>query len=273
MIVVTGATGNVGRTLVQALADADEKVTAISRRPSEQDLPQGVVHRQADLADADSLRPVLQDADALFLMVASDNPEEILEAARAGGVQRVVLLSSLGAGTRPESYPHPVSFENAVRQSGLDWMILRPGGFDSNAFLWAQSVRTERTVAAPFPDVALPSIDPADIGEVAATILRKPDYARQILALTGPVPITPRQQTAALADALGAPVQFVEQTRAEAKAHLLQFMPEPIIDSTLGILGDPTEIERAVSPSVEQILGRAPRTFAEWAERNIAAFS
>jgi uncharacterized protein YbjT (DUF2867 family) len=67
MIVVTGATGNVGRPLVQALTAAGEQVTAVSRLALDQDQPEGVRHRQADLTDPESLRPILEDADALFL--------------------------------------------------------------------------------------------------------------------------------------------------------------------------------------------------------------
>lgn len=172
MIVVTGATGNVGRPLVQALATAGEQVTAIARRPSGVDAPAGVRHRQADLANPERLKPILDGADALFLLAAGDNPRGVLEVAKAGGVRRVVLLSSQGARTRPQRYRHPRAFEDAVGQSGLDWAILRPGGFASNALLWAQLVRSQRTVAAPFPDIGLPTIDPADIAEVAAVALR-----------------------------------------------------------------------------------------------------
>lgn len=142
MIVVTGATGNVGRPLVQALATAGEQVTAISRRPSGVDAPAGVRHRQADLAEPESLEPILDGANALFLPAAGENPPGILDVVKASGVGRVVLLSSQGAGTRPKIYRHPRAFEDAVRQSGLDWTVLRPGGFDSNAFAWAELVRS-----------------------------------------------------------------------------------------------------------------------------------
>jgi uncharacterized protein YbjT (DUF2867 family) len=274
MIAVTGATGNVGRPLVQALtlATAGEQVTAIARRPSGADAPAGVRHRRADLANPESLKPILDGADALFLLAAGDNPRGVLEVAKAGGVRRVVLLSSQGAGTRPQRYRHPRAFEDAVQQSGLDWTILRPGGFASNALLWAQLVRSQRTVAAPFPDIGLPTIDPADIAEVAAVALRDGRHAGRTYELTGPAPISPRQQAQAIGDALGTPVRLVEQSREEARAQLLQHLPAPVVDATLAVLGEPSAAERRVSPAVAQLLGRPPRTFAEWAARNIAAF-
>ncbi|MCO5968622.1 NAD(P)H-binding protein [Actinoallomurus soli] len=280
MIVVTGATGNVGRSLVRTLAEAGEQVLATSRGISEADVPQGVRHRRADLTAPEDLRPVFDGADALFLQNGGASAHllsthDILDAAKAGGVTRVVLLSSLGVATRPESPSHGMlgrSIEDALRQSGMDWTILRPGGFNSNAYAWAESVRTRRAVAAPFGDVGLPTIDPADIAEVAAAALREDGHGGQVYELTGPAPVTPRQQAEAIGDALGEPVGFIEQTRDEAFAQMLGFMPEPVAETTLAILGEPTPGERRVSPDVERVLGRAPRTFADWARRNVAAF-
>ena len=286
MIVVTGATGNVGRPLVRALTEAGEPVTAVSRHAPDPGIKhhqtdkhhqagqhhQVGQHHRADLAEPDTLKPALDGADALFLFTFGDRPREIIDVARAAGVRRVVLLSSLGAGTRPDRYRPFVMFEAAVRESGLDWTILRPGGFASNTLGWAQRVRAERTVAAPFAEVGLPFIDPADIAEVAAAVLRQDGYAGETLELTGPAPVSPRQQAAAIGAALSEPVRFVEQTRAEARAQLVQFMPEPVADVTLDIYGAPTAAEQRVSPDVERVLRRTPATFAAWAARNVAAF-
>lgn len=272
MIVVTGATGNVGRGLVQALVEGGAEVSAVSRRVPEFELRQGARHYAADLADPASLAGALDGAEALFLMVAGDQPEEILKAASAAGVRRVVLLSSQGAGTRPQTYGHPVAFETAVRASGLEWTILRPGGFATNAFQWADSVRTQRTAAAPFGDVVPPAIDPADVAEVAAAVLTGDEHAGWTYELTGPEALSPRQRVQAIADAVGEPVRFVEQSREEARAQLLHVMPESVVEATLGIVGEPTPAEQAVSPDVERILGRAPRSFADWAVRNVVAF-
>jgi uncharacterized protein YbjT (DUF2867 family) len=240
-------------------------------------VPAGVRHQQADLAEPDSLKPALDGAEALFLLTSSDfvsaggNPSlilDILDAARAGGVRRVILLSSQGVATGS----HSSTLEDPVTRSGLEWTLLRPGGFHSNTLMWAETVRAQRMVAAPFGDVALPTIDPTDIAEVAAVALRDAGHVGRAYALTGPTPISPRQQAMAIADALGEPVRFVEQSRAEARAQMLQFMPEPVVEATLDILGTPKAAEQRVSPDVERILGRPPRIFAEWAARNTAAF-
>jgi uncharacterized protein YbjT (DUF2867 family) len=280
MIVVTGATGNVGQPLVRALAAAGEQVTAVSRRASDAAMPEGVRHRQADLTDPESLRAVLDGADALFLHDGGASahllsPRDILDVAKAGGVGRIVVLSSIGVATRPQSESHGGmmrAIEDAVRQSDIDWTILRPGGFDSNAYAWAESVRAQRTVAAPFGDVGLPTVDPADIAEVAAAALHQDGHAGQIYELTGPALSTPRQRAEAIGEAIGEPIRFVEQTREEARAQMLLFMPEPVVETTLDAIGEPNAAEQRISPDVARVLGRAPRTFADWARRNVAAF-
>lgn len=276
MIVVTGATGNVGRPLVRELVAAGERVTAISRSGSAQDVPAGVRYRQGDLGDPENLKPSFDGADALFLLTSGEFLAsgdagvlgEVIEAARAGGVGRVVLLSSQGVGTDR----HPPELEEAVKASGLEWTVLRSGGFASNAFGWADMIREHRLVAAPFADVALPVIDPDDIAACADVVLREDGHADSTYVLTGPTPISPRQQAETFEKALGEPVRFTELTRDEAHAAMSRFMPEPVVESTLGILGSPVEVERRVSPDVERLLGRPPRAFAEWVERNVTAF-
>ncbi|GLZ05187.1 NmrA family transcriptional regulator [Actinomadura sp. NBRC 104412] len=277
MIVVTGATGNVGRSLVRALTEAGERVTAVSRGLAPVDLPSGAGHARADLSAPRTLRPAFDGAEALFLHDGGQgghglDPRAILDVAIGAGVQRVVMLSSQGVVTRPKSPSHVRVIEEAVRESGLPWTILRPGGFASNAFAWAESVRAERTVAAPFGDVGLPLIDPADIAEVAAVALRKDEHTGHVYELTGPAAVTPRQQAEAIGAALGETVRFVELTRAEAHARMAAFMPEPVVETTLAVLGEPNAAELRLSPDVERVLGRPPRPFAEWARRNVAAF-
>ncbi|MFD8790255.1 SDR family oxidoreductase [Streptomyces vinaceus] len=278
MIVVTGATGNVGRPLTRALAEAGEQVTAVSRRAAA--VPDGVRHVVADLARPEELAPALEGAKALFLLLSGDmhaagaHPADVIAQAAAGGVRRVVLLSSLGVATRPFGATRIAirAVEDALRNSGLEWTILRPGGFASNALWWAESVRTQRLVAAPFGDVGVPIIDPADIAEVAAACLLDDRHAGGVYELTGPEVITPRGQAEAIAAALGSPVRFHHLTREEARAAMAQSMPVELADDTLDILGSPSPAELRISPDVQQVLGRAPRPFADWAARNVAAF-
>lgn len=278
MIVVTGATGNIGRPLTQALAEAGREVTAVSRHTAA--VPDGVRHVVADLAEPAGLKPALDGAEALFLLLSGDlhaagaRPADIIGEAAAAGVRRVVLLSTLGVVTRPFGSTRIAmrELEDVLRESGLEWSILRPGGFASNALWWAESVRAHQVVAAPFGDVGVPVIDPADIAAVAAACLLEDRHIGGAYELTGPEVITPRQQTEAIAAALGTPVTFQELTRGEAKAAMSLSMPGELADDTLDIIGSPSPAELRISPDVQQILGRPAGSFAGWAARNVAAF-
>ncbi|MFE9854584.1 SDR family oxidoreductase [Streptomyces sp. NPDC005780] len=278
MIVVTGATGNIGRPLTQALAEAGREVTAVSRHTAA--VPNGVRHVVADLAEPAGLKPALDGAEALFLLLSGDlhaagaSPADIIGEAAAAGVRRVVLLSTLGVVTRPFGRTRIAmrELEDVLRESGLEWSILRPGGFASNALWWAESVRAHQLVAAPFGDVGVPVIDPADIAAVAAACLLDDRHIGGAYELTGPEVITPRQQTEAIAAALGTPVTFQELTRGEAKAAMSLSMPGELADDTLDIIGSPSPAELRISPDVQQILGRPAGSFADWAARNVAAF-
>jgi uncharacterized protein YbjT (DUF2867 family) len=278
MIVVTGATGNIGRPLTRALAEAGQQVTAVSRHPAT--VPDGVRHLTADLAGPAELKPVLAEASAFFLLLsgelhaATSSPADLIAEAASAGVRRFVLLSSQGVVTRPFG-PTRIAMrdlEETLRESGMEWAILQPGGFASNALWWAESVRTQALVAAPFADTGVPVIDPVDIAAVAAACLTDDRHAGAVYQLTGPEVTTPRQQAAAIADALGTPVRFHELTRAEAKAAMSQVMPAELADDTLDIISAPNPAELRISPDVERVLGRAPHPFSAWAARNVAAF-
>ncbi|MGW0326229.1 SDR family oxidoreductase [Nocardia sp. NPDC003183] len=281
MIVVTGATGNIGSTLVGLLVDAGAQVRAVSRGTRPVDLPTGVEHTVADLGDLDSLSPALQGADALFLLITGEQlmtgpePALLLKTAADAGIRRVVFVSSQGAVTRPQSdgYARTIAFEQALAESGLEWTALRPGAFFSNTFAWIEPVRTQRVIPAPFGDIGLPAVDPADIAAVAAVALREDGHHGRAYTLTGPAVITPRDQAAAVADAIDAPITFLELTVDEAKQNMLRFMPEPVADHTLTILGMPTAEEQQVSPDIEDVLGRPATTYAQWARRHRAMYA
>jgi uncharacterized protein YbjT (DUF2867 family) len=273
---IVGATGNVGSSLVRRLAEDGHDVIALSRKGGTDQAR--VRHVVADLAHPTQLRDAVRGTDAVFLMVAGAaselDPRAIVGAIEDASVSRVVLLSSIGARSRPTAVSHePLrQLEAAVRRSGLAWTILEPGGFASNARAWIQSVRTEATAAAPFADVAVPIVDPDDIAAVAATALRDDRHAGSLYALTGPVAISPREQCAELGLSLGKKLRFVELTRAQAAAAWRGFMPPTVVETTLDALGTPNELESTVSPDVERVLGRKPRPFSAWAARNASMF-
>lgn len=282
MIGVIGATGNVGRTLVRLLTEAGEDVVAVSRRGGQAGVR--TKHVAADLAQPEAVHAALRGTRAVFLMVAGSgdglDPRAVVAAATDSGARRVVLLSSIGTHSRPTAISHePLRrLEAELKRSGAPWTILQPGGFASNAMAWIAGVRAQRTVAAPFADVGLPIVDPDDIASVAAAALRDERderderHAGAVYQLTGPAPITPREQATVLGAAIGTPLAFVELTRGQAAEAWKAFMPPVIVETTLDALGTPNEVESRVCPDVERVLGRPAQPFAAWASRHADLF-
>lgn len=274
MIAVIGATGNVGTSIVRTLAAAGEDVVAFSRRGGTNS-PR-VRHVVGDLAQPAALRDHVRGASAAFVMVAGSGQGLDFSAIAdvVAEAKRIVALSSIGARSRPTALSHePLrQLEAAVKATGRPWTILQPGGFDSNALFWMESIRGQRAVVAPFGDVAIPLVDPDDIGQVAAAALRDESHAGKTYELTGPAAITPRAQTEALSAAIGIPLSFRELTRSQAVEAWSKFMPPLIVETTLDAIGMPNEIELRVSADIERVLGRPAQSFADWATRTAAMF-
>ncbi len=194
MILVTGATGNIGGALIGKLGKAGVPVRALSRSPDRAAFPAGVEAVEGDLTDPDSLRSALRGVDALFLLQpGTTDTSQILESAAEAGVHQVVTVSSLFAQTHPESFigRNLLHSEQIVRESGLEWTILRPWEFASNTLAWAAAIRAEGVVRAPRSGVPSPAIDPDDIAAVAASALLEDGHCGAVYPLTGPAAVTP----------------------------------------------------------------------------------
>lgn len=272
MIAVTGATGRLGRALIESLSRAGCAVTAVARNDPGKLAALGVKFEAVDLPHPSTLRHALTGADAIFLLAMSEDPESLMEVIDRSGVRRVVLLSSIGAGSRPSRYAIPAGVEDAVRGLGCEWTILRPGGFASNTLAWAATIRSQRKVFAPFIDVALPVVDPADVADVASTVLMHDGHQGRVYELTGPRPSTPREQVMAIGAELHERVEVVEVSRDVARSQMTQMMPAEVAEATLDVIGDPLPSERQVSPAIEAVLGRKARSYREWAESAKGAF-
>jgi uncharacterized protein YbjT (DUF2867 family) len=273
MLLVTGATGQVGRHVVRSLVAGGHEVRALSRNPDNTGFPAEVEALQGDLTRPESVGPALAGVDRLYLLVCGQEPE-ILDEARKAGVQRVVLLSSLAVETRPAnaiSLRHHRA-ENAVRDAGIPWTFLRPGQFASNTLQWAPEIRARGVVQAPFANVALPSIHPADIAEVAVAALTGDGHANTAYPMSGPEAITPVEQARTIGSVLNREITFVELTQQQARERMLEYAPAVIADAVLDVIGNAAERDVRIHPTVEKITGSAPRTFEQWVRDNVEAF-
>jgi uncharacterized protein YbjT (DUF2867 family) len=277
-ILVAGATGNVGGAVVRALADAGVPVRALARSGLAPDLPAGAEAVRGDLDDPASLEAPLDGAAAAFLLPGFSDMPGVLARARAAGVARVVLLSGSSAEDDEHHRDDAITrymraSEDAVREGGLPWTILRPSGFMTNALEWRDQLRAGDTVRAPFADVRIAAIDPADIGAVAAVALRDDAHAGTALRITGPEPLTADDRVRILGAALGRPLRLDPQPDAETRAEMSASMPAPYVDAFFSFYVEGKLDESVVLPTVEQVTGRPPRRFAQWAAANAGAFA
>jgi uncharacterized protein YbjT (DUF2867 family) len=278
MIVVTGATGNVGRQVVRSLADRGVRVRAVARRPGAVTFPPRVEVVAADLATRGAAAPALAGARGVFLLGTFATPE-LLAHAREAGVEHVVALTSrCVVGGRPDNAVTGMwlDAEAAVRASGVPWTILRPSGFHANALRWLPQLRQGDVVRAPWPGVPIASIDPADIAAVAATALT--DLGAGLVgaapSLSGPEPLTPGDQVATLARVLGRPLRYEPLGDADARAAMLaEGTPAEIVDALFRFFTDGEFDDSPVLDTVQRITGRPPRTFDAWARDSAAAFA
>jgi uncharacterized protein YbjT (DUF2867 family) len=276
VILVTGATGNVGAEVVRALVAAGEEVRVLVRNPAEGALAAGVKAVPGDLNRPETLSAALTGARGLFLLPGyRDMPGVLAEADRAG-VEQVVLLSSGAAADGDTSNAvsrYMIESEDAVRESGLPWTILRPSGFMSNALRdWLPQVQAGDVVHAPFADVRIAAIDPFDIAAVAAVAFSAQAHRGRTYRLTGPESLLPCEQVRVLGAVLGRDLRFVAQTDAEAKAEMSRAMPTEYVDAFFSYFADGTYDDSAVLPTVEKLTGRPARSFEQWATAHAAAF-
>ncbi|MFE6667486.1 SDR family oxidoreductase [Streptomyces sp. NPDC057697] len=270
MILVTGATGNIGSALLEELlARGVGPVRGLTRDAARAGFPEGVEAVEGDFTRPASLGPALAGVRSLFLVSRLGPDADVLDLARQAGVEHVVLVSSITVRTHPHLGPaaENLAVEQLLKASGMAWTILRPTQFASNALMWAAAVRAHETVRAPYPDTALPTIHPADIAAVARVALTEPGHQGHTYALTGPEPVTARQQVAAIAAALGREVPFAGISRREA--HAQAEAADAVLDVTGGDVND--ELLR-VRDTVSRITGAPARPFQQWASENVDAF-
>jgi uncharacterized protein YbjT (DUF2867 family) len=271
MILVTGATGNAGGALVRTLAGAGVGVRALVRR--EVELPAELA--MGDLNDPSSVAGALDGVRGVFLLSGYDRMEETLAAIARAGVGHVVLLSASAAEAASVDNPiskYHVESEALVRESGVPWTILRPRTFMSNTLRWADQVKSGNVVRESFPGVAVATVDPLDIAAVAAAALVDKGHEGQVYGLTGPEALRPGDRVRILGEALGRELRFEGLTDEEARAQMAAGMPEAYVEAFMGFFTRGELDESAVLPTVEQVTGRAPRTFEEWATANADAF-
>jgi uncharacterized protein YbjT (DUF2867 family) len=268
-ILVTGATGTVGRQVVSQLS-TEARVRALTRNPDTAGLPPEVEVVRGDLTVPAALDGCMDGVDAVFLVWTAPGdsaPAAVDRMARHAG--RIVYLTS------PHQTPHPffqqpnpmaalhAGIERSIEASGLPWTFLRPGMFAANVlFWWAPQIRAGDVVRWPYAAAPTAPIHERDIAAVAVRALLEDGHDGAEYVLTGPQSLTQREQVATIGDVLGRSLRFEELSPEGARREL--GFPPPVMDMLLNAwaaaLGQPA----LVTSTVAEVTGRPARTFRDW---------
>jgi uncharacterized protein YbjT (DUF2867 family) len=280
-VLVIGATGRVGRSVVDLLADAGVPVRALVRRSeTAATLPTNIEIVTGDLTVPESLDAALHAVSTVFLVwTAPPQTAAAVVNRLAAHAQRVVYLSA------PHRTPHPffrqpnpmaalhAEIERLIAGTGLDSTIIRPGMFASNALLWwAAAIRADSLVRWPYGAAETAPIDDRDVAAVVARTLYEDGHAGGDYVLTGPEPLSQAEQVGIIGDVLGRPIAFEELPPDEFRRETPE-TARPAVDMLLAAwkaaIGQPAY----VTSTVADILGTPPRTFRQWAADHATAFT
>ena len=283
MILVTGATGPVGRETVKQLVAAGARVRALTRDPSKASFEPSVEVVAGDLGKPETLPAALSGVEKVFVLVPSLRSADgwsydpnIAHAAKGADVRQLVRLSVIGAQPPAEDDPYTayhLAGERAVEDTGLPWTFLRPGHFMTKALYHAEAIRTQSLVRQPYLHVKQAAIDPRDIASVAATVLLTDGHEGKAYPLSGPVALSTGEQAQAIARALGRELTIVDVPPDESREESLAMgLPVEMVDGILRHMADESGRCGQVYDTVREVTGKAPRTFDDWVRDHIDAF-
>ncbi|MFI1782934.1 NmrA family NAD(P)-binding protein [Streptomyces rubiginosohelvolus] len=280
MILVTGATGAVGREVAGLLAAAGP-LRILARCPERLTVRgDGIEVVEGAYGDRPALDRALRGVDSVFLVTNSPtepDDERVAGAAAAAGVRHLVKLSMMAVeepGADDFITRRQRQNEEAIRESGVPWTFVRPRTFMSNTLSWAPGIRSAGVVRALYGDAPVACVDPRDVAAVAVAVLTGAGHEGRAYAVSGPEAITAREQTAQLSRVLGRPLRFEELGPDAARTALLAKYPRPVAEAFL----ESAERQRAgakaaVVPTVQELAGFQARPYRTWAADHADAFA
>ncbi|TDD16805.1 NAD(P)H-binding protein [Nonomuraea diastatica] len=271
-ILVTGATGTVGRSLVRQLLRDGQEVRALTRSPEKAALPPEVEVVRGDFSDPASLVPALRGVDRMHL-VAIDGygplttGAKIIELVEQAGVRRLTHLGHNDP-SAPDDDPMEAdhrALHRAIEGSGLEWTHVFPGEFMANTLDWARSIKAESVVRGPFGAWTNAMVHEADIAAVLKAALVEEGHVGRTYWPTGPEPVRRVDAVRLIGQAIGREVRFIELTPEQAGQEWKDVYPPEVIEWFLQLGDHLNDADVPISPDVEKVTGRPGRTFAQWA--------
>lgn len=282
-VLVTGATGKTGRHVVANLLAAGEEVRALTRSPDRALLPSDVTVIPGDLTVPESLMRALEGVDSMFLFPVLPAIAEVVALAKRAGVRRVVLFTGAWAAGLTQRdrdswvFPRYRAAEASLESDGPgEWTIVRPAPFATNMLWYAQSIRTEGVVRAPYPDAVCPVTHEADLAAVVALALTSDGHAGAKYTVTGPAAISQAEQVAAIGRAIGRGIRFEVVTEERWRQTAGSALRPGIVGDLLREWSDTAHgpgTALPALPTVERLTGEPARTFEQWALDHVDDFS
>ncbi|MCC7447805.1 MAG: SDR family oxidoreductase [Anaerolineae bacterium] len=277
MILVTGATGNVGKYLVKQLVDKGAHVRVLVRDERKVAYLGNSVERViGDLNEPETLATAMLDVERLYVVTPDTRQVvNLLTAAKQAGVKHVVKQSTIEANRSLGPGKWHRQQEKLIEATGMAWTFLRPTLMMVNTIeWWSNSVKSQGAVYFPGGRGKVPPVDPQDVASVACTVLTQPGHEGQIYELTGPEALTLNNMVQTLAKVLGRPIRYVEIPMFLAALWLIRFgLPLYVVRGLAETFGALRRNEYAyVTDAVRRVAGCQPRTFESWCQEHIAAF-
>jgi uncharacterized protein YbjT (DUF2867 family) len=279
-VLVTGATGRIGRAVIAELVGAGVPVRALTREPATAALPAGVEVVAGDFTEPGSLGAALQGVRAVFLLWTAPPATAAAVVERlASDPRRVVFLSS------PHQTPHPffqqpnptahlhAEIERLIAAAGLDSTFIRPGMFASNArFWWGSAIGAGDVVRWPYGAAETAPIDERDIAAVVARVLHEDGHTGGDYVLTGPESLSQAEQVSVIGAVLGRQIRFEELSPEEFRREMAGTWPAPAVEMLLAAWGATIGRPAFVTSTVADVLGAPARTFRQWVSDHADAF-
>jgi len=278
VILVTGATGHIGRELVPQLVKTGQPVRVLVRDEGKVAHFDRCVERAVgNLNNPETLLAAIQGVERFFLVTFETQQDvNVLRVAKQAGVRHIVKLSTL------EATQHVIQVgkwhyerEELIRASGLGWTFLRPGMFMSNSIdWWADSIKEQGAVYFPGGKGKVAPVDPADVAAVAVVTLTQAGHHGQAYELTGSELLSMGEMVEIIGRVLGKPLHYTNIPPMAAKLWMLKSgMDKTLVNALMEMLAALRKNQGAiVTGTVEQVVGRPPRTFEAWCHEHIAAF-
>jgi len=282
MILVTGATGTIGRALIDLLTEEGAAVRAVTRNPLAAGLPGAVEVVEGDPSRPDTIDAALEGVTAVFLhpRAVGTSASDLLARAAKRGTRRVVALSAINVdddlSEQPSRYngDRNKEVEDAAVSSGLEWTSLRASSFAGNtATMWGGQIRAGDLVRYVYADFSEAPIDERDLAAVGAHALLTDDLVGRTVELTGPRSLTHEELVTIIGEVIGRPLRYQEvPPEAAAQSMVAHGLAEPFVSALMARYARGAGQPAFTTSDVEKVLGRPARTYAEWVADHAAAF-